>query len=141
MPKNTVGESFTVALISGSGKFYGQQGRGKYQDFPSKSFCVTVPKNFGEESFTVAGLSGTGNVWIGRGVSRFSVEKFLSDSPESLRRESFTVASFSSSEKRKSLDRRGEYPYFLSKIFCLRVPKFLVEESFTVALISGSEKV
>ena len=41
---------------------------------------------------------------------------------------------------RKSLDKRGgEYPRFLSKIFCLTVPKISVRESF-VALISGTEE-
>ena len=38
-----VGEFFTVALISGSEKVYGQQGGGEYQDFPLKFFCLTVP--------------------------------------------------------------------------------------------------
>ena len=27
------------------------RGRGKYQDFPSEIFCLTVPKNFVEEPF------------------------------------------------------------------------------------------
>ena len=42
---------------------------------------------------------------------------------------------------RKSLDKRGENHYFLSKIFCLTVPKTFVGDSFSVALISGTEKV
>ena len=42
---------------------------------------------------------------------------------------------------RKSLDKRGEYQDFPSKIFCLTLRKFSVGESFTVAVISGSEKV
>ena len=44
MPKLSVGESLTVALVSGSEKFYGQEGGGEYQDFPSKIFRLTVPK-------------------------------------------------------------------------------------------------
>ena len=44
VPKISVGESFTVALISGSEKVYGQEGGREYQDFPSKIFCLTVPK-------------------------------------------------------------------------------------------------
>ena len=43
--KFSVGESFTVAVISGSEKLYGQEGGGEYQDFPSKIFCLTVAKN------------------------------------------------------------------------------------------------
>ena len=51
---------------------------GEYQDFPSKTFCLTVPKTSVGESFTVAILSGIEKVWIrGGGVSRLSVEKFF----------------------------------------------------------------
>ena len=39
------------------------------------------------------------------------------------------------------MDRRGEYPDFLSKFFRLTVPKILVEEYFTVALVSVTERV
>ena len=42
MRKLSAGEYLDVALISGSEKVYGQQGGRKYQDFPSKIFCVTV---------------------------------------------------------------------------------------------------
>ena len=42
--KISVGEFFTVALISGSEKVYGQEGGREYQYFPSKVFCLTVPK-------------------------------------------------------------------------------------------------
>ena len=59
MPKISIGESFTVALISGSEKVYGQQAGGEYQDFSSKIFCLLVPRTFVEESPTVAVISGT----------------------------------------------------------------------------------
>ena len=42
--KISVGESFTVALISGGEKVYGQEGGRKYQDFPSENFSPTQPK-------------------------------------------------------------------------------------------------
>ena len=42
--KISVGESFTVALISGSEKVYGQEGGREYQDFPSKNVCLTLTK-------------------------------------------------------------------------------------------------
>ena len=61
--KFSVGESFTVAVISGSEKLYGQEGGGEYQDFPSKIFCLTVLKIFVEDSFSVALISGTEKVW------------------------------------------------------------------------------
>ena len=56
MPKISVGESFTVALISGTEKVW--IGGGEYQDFPSKNFCLTVPKISVGEIFPVALISG-----------------------------------------------------------------------------------
>ena len=58
MLKISVGESFTVALISGSEKVYGQEGGGEYQDFPSKIFCLIVPKKFVGESYSNSINSG-----------------------------------------------------------------------------------
>ena len=55
---------------------------GEYQDFTSKIFCLTVRKTFVGEFFTVAIIAGTEKVWIGEGVSRFSVENFMSHSDE-----------------------------------------------------------
>ena len=71
MPKISVGESFTVALLSCVEKVW-IRGGGGYQGFPSKIFCVTVPKNSVGESFTVAFISVTEKVWMrgGGGVSR-----------------------------------------------------------------------
>ena len=63
----SVGESFTVAVISGSEKVYGQEGGGEYQDFPSKIFCLTRLKFFVGESFSVALISGTEKVWRRKG--------------------------------------------------------------------------
>ena len=62
MRKLSAGEYLDVALISGSEKVYGQQGGGKYQDFPSKIFCVTVLNISVGEPFTVAVISGTGKI-------------------------------------------------------------------------------
>ena len=44
MPKIFVGESFTVAVISGTGKVWIR--RGEYQDFPSKNFLSHSAENF-----------------------------------------------------------------------------------------------
>ena len=42
----------------------------------------------------------------------------------------------------KFMDKKaGEYQQFLSKIFCLTVPKNFVGEPFSVSLISGIEKI
>ena len=83
--KISVGESFTVALILCNEKVW--IGKWVYQGFPSKIFCLTVPKLSVGESITVALFSGSEKVWIGGGgVSRFSVEKFMSHSAETFRR-------------------------------------------------------
>ena len=119
--KFSVGESFTVAVISGSEKIYGQEGGGEYQDFPSKIFCLTLPKISVAESFTVALILRTEKVWIGGGVSRFSVEKILSQCRKVRRGILYCCISFG---YRKNLDKRGEYQDFPSKFFCLTVRKF-----------------
>ena len=118
-----------------------QRGGGGYQDYPSKIFCLTVPKISVGESFTVAIISGIEKVWIrgGGGVSRFSVEKFLSHSAENFRRGILYCCN--NFGYRKSLDKRGGYQDFPSKFFCLTVPKISVGESFIVAIISAMEKV
>ena len=77
MPKISVGESFTVALISGSEKVYGQEGGGEYQDFPSKIFCLTVPKNFVVEPFSVSLISGIEKFYASEGY--FTIFDFLSN--------------------------------------------------------------
>ena len=56
MPRNFLAEPFCAVFqkISGSEKVYGEEGGGKYQDFPSKNFCFTVPRNFVREPFRVS---------------------------------------------------------------------------------------
>ena len=114
-----------------------------YHDFPSKLFCLTIPKNFVGKPFGVSENFWSRKILCFRGLChdfRFSVEKFLSNSAENLRTESFIVALFSGTEKVRR-KKGGEYQDFPSSIFCLTVPKKFVGESFTVALNSGSEKV
>ena len=62
---------------------------GEVSRFPSKIFCRTVPKNAVGEPFSLSLLSGieyrkslNERVGGGGGVSRFSVESFLSHSAE-----------------------------------------------------------
>ncbi len=174
VPKISVGESFSVALIFGEeggggvSKVYVEmflshsaenfrrrmlyccinfgyrksleERGGGYQDFPSKIFCLTVPTKISAgESFIVASISGIEKVWRrGGGVSRFSVENFLSHSADEnfRRRILYCCINFGN---RKSLEKGGEYQKFPSKIFCLTVPKISVGESFSVALIFGEE--
>ena len=51
VPKNFVGEPFSVSLISGIEKFYASEGYATIFDFVSKFFCLTVSKNFVGELF------------------------------------------------------------------------------------------
>ena len=56
---------------------------GEFQDLQSKIFCLTEPKSSVGEAFTVAIISGIEKIWIRvGGVSKFSVENFLSHSAE-----------------------------------------------------------
>ncbi len=56
MPKSSVGESFIVALISGTEKVWRRGG--EYQGFPSKTFCLTVATKISlSYSFIVALIS------------------------------------------------------------------------------------
>ena len=80
----------------------------------------------------------------GGGVSRFTVENFLSHSAENLRSgESFSVSLISGIEKFYASEGYVTIFDFLSKFFSLTVPKNLVGEPFCAVFqkISGSEKV
>ena len=128
VPKTSVGESFTVAIISAIEKVWIRVGGGRgeeYQDFPSKIFCLTVPKISVRESFTVAITSGIEKIWTRGGgeYQDFPLKIFCLTVPKTSVGESFTVANFGC---RKSLDKGGEYQDFPSKIFCLTVPKISV---------------
>ena len=81
------GDPFSVSLISGTEKFYASEGFVMIFDFPSIFFCLTVSNKFVGEPCSVFLISGTEKVWIREGgVSRISVENFLSQSAELFRR-------------------------------------------------------
>ena len=72
-----------------------------YHDFPLKNFRLTVPKNFVEEPFCVSENLLSKNVRDKRGgVSRVSVENFLSHSAGKFRRG--TLQCFINFEYRKN---------------------------------------
>ena len=70
-------------------------------------FCLTAPRISVGGSFTVALISGIEKVWIrgGGGVSRFSVENFLSHSAKNFRRVILYCCIIF--RYRKSLEKRG----------------------------------
>ena len=86
VPKISVGESFTVALILCIEKVWIRVG--EYQYFLSRVFRLSLPKTSVGDFFTVALFSGTEKVWIGgRGrVSSFSVENIMCHCAENFHR-------------------------------------------------------
>ena len=52
VPKNFVGEHFSVSLISGIEKFHTSEGYVTIFDILSKVYCLTVPKKFAVESIS-----------------------------------------------------------------------------------------
>ena len=140
MPKIFVGQSFSVALISGIENL-DWTGRWKYQDFPWKYFCLTVPKSHVGESFIVALISGSEKVYgqQGGGEYRDFQLKFFVSQSQTFRRGILYCCS--NVGYRECLDKNGEYQGFPSESFCPTVPKRFVGESFTVALFSGTGKL
>ena len=45
----------------------------EYQDFPSKTFCLTVPRNFARKPFSVSLLLGAEKVWIREGLGSIKI--------------------------------------------------------------------
>ena len=80
----------------------------------------------------------------GGGLSKLSVEKFLSHITETFRRGNLLCCVSENFRKRKNLWKelgRGEYRKFPSILICLKKPKNFVGESFSLSLISGIEKI
>ena len=126
MPKNFVGEPFSVSLISGTENVWIR--RGEYQYFSSKITCLTVPKNFVEEPFRVSLISATEKVYEqeGRVVLRVSVENFFSHSAKNFRRGGgcFSVSLISGIEKVWIRGGGGNIKIFRRKIFVSQCRKF-----------------
>ena len=142
MPKNFVEEPFTVSLISSMERFYASESY--VTIFCRIFFLLTVPKNAVGKPFSLSLISGIEKVWMrgrGGGVSRFSVENFLSHSAQKFRRGTLLI-SFRKFLVAKILWIRGgrEYQDFPSKNFCLTVPKNFVEEPVCVSENFGYRK-
>ena len=138
--KLSLGESFTVALISVTEKV-SRRWKGEVEIFRRKNFVSQCRRNLVGESFFVALFSGIAKVWIRRGeYPDFPSTVFCHTVPKSYVGESFSVALSLGSEN-FWIGGRGEDQYFPLKTFCLTVPKISVGESFTVALVSSIDKV
>ena len=127
VPKNfveeplCVSENFCLAKIMDKKEWY--------QDFPSKSFSVTVPTKFVRNPFVLQNLSGIEQKWIReRGCFYGSPSKkiFLFYRNTSQR----TIFYLTTFQVSINLLHNGVNHDFLSKSFCLTVPKFSVGEPF-----------
>ena len=108
VPKISVVESFTVAIISGSEKVYGQGERRVSWFSVEISLSHSVEKLRRGILYCVALISGTENFGEeGRGVSRYSVGSFLSHSPEKGRRLYFSNSLNSGIEKTLGINRKN----------------------------------
>ena len=80
--------SFPVAK-----KFMDKRGGGKYPDFPSKVFCLTVPKIFVGEPFSVSLISGVEKICASEGyVTIFLRIVFCLTVPKNSVAESFSLS-------------------------------------------------
>ena len=116
-------------------------------DLSFRIFCLTVPKDFVGEHIGDRKISGSEKIYAserGEGVSRFSVENFLPHSAENFHRgESFSVSLLSGIEKVYASEGYVTIFDFLSKFFCLTMPKNFVGKPFCAVFQknSCSEKV
>ena len=107
--------------------FYAKQGKSLLS---FNTFCLTVPKNYVETIGCKKKLRVLKKN-LHRGISRFSVEKFLSHSTEKLRRR--TLLCFKKFLVSKNLCiREGGINKVLSKICCFTVPTKFVGEPICV---------
>ena len=126
-------------------KFMDKKGL-EYQDFPSKTFCLTVPRNFVGKPFSVSPPSGAEEVWIREGggsIKIFRRKKICLTVPKSLVREPLRVSLISGIGKIFAPEGYVTIFDLLSKFFCLTVPKNFVGEPFCAVFHKtfGSEKV
>ena len=142
VPKNAVGEPFSLSLNSGIRKSLDQRVGGECQDFPSKISCLTVPKNFVGQPFRVSLISVIEKFYASEGYVLIFCRNFLSHGAEKLLRGTLLCCVSEKFRSPKTLWIRGgrDNQEFPSKIFCLTVPKIFVGEPFSVSLISAIEK-
>ena len=118
VPKNAVGEPFSLSLISGIEKVW-MRGWGGCQDLPSKTSYLTVPKNFVGQPFRVSLIAVIEKLYASEGYVTFFCRNFLSHSAEKLRRVTLLCCVSENFRSPKSLWIRGgrDNQEFPSKIF------------------------
>ena len=138
VPKISVGESFTVAIISGIEKLW-IRGRGEYHDFPSK-FLSHRTKIFHWGTLRCFRKFGvTQNFMHKKGISLNPVGKFLSHSADKIRRR--TLLCFERILVSKLFkQRRGEASRFCRFFLSHRTEKTSPGNHSVFQKISGREK-
>ena len=133
--KISVGESFSVSLISGIGNIYASEGYVTIFDFLSKFFCLSAEK-LRKGTLLCFTNFGYRKILCFRGLChdfRFSVEIFLSHSAEKFGRgELFSVSLISGTEKVWIRGGRGSIKKIFRRSFCLTVPKHFIGKHFGV---------
>ena len=140
MTKNFVEEPFCVSENFCYRKMLGIR-EGGYQDFPSKTFCLTVPKIFVGEPFSVSLISGIEKFYAYEGNITIFYRKFVVSQYRKIRWGTFLGFTKFLVSKNVRDKRGGGYHHLPSKLFCLTVPNHLVEEPICVSESFGYRKI
>ena len=124
VPKNAVGESFSLSIISHIEKVWmrGWWGGGECQDFPSKSSCLTVPKKIIGQPFNVSLISGMEIFYASEGYVTIFQRVFCLTVPKIFVGEPIRMSLLSGNE---NIYAEEGYVTVFCRFFCLAVPKIL----------------
>ena len=140
MPRNFVGEPFSVSLFSAAEKVWIREGV-KYHDFLSKIICLTVRINSVGGANPLAFHSFRASIKFGQVGGGVPSKIFCLTVPKQFVREPRRVSLISGMEKFFASEGYVTIFEFVSKFFCLTVPRKFVEKPFSVSLLSGAEEV
>ncbi len=115
----------------------------KYQDFPSKFFCLRVPKIwYGKPSVLCFRNFLVAKKFMDKreGVQNFLSKFVCLTVPKYSVGESFSASLISGTDK-VWMQGGGSIKFFCRMFFCLTVPKHSVGKSVSLSLFSGIEKV
>ena len=132
VPKNTVGDPFSLSIIPGIEKYWMRGWCGGMSRFSVGNFLShSAEKRLGEP-FSHSSVLGIEKVWISgggrKGVSQVSVESFLSHNAEIFSGGTLQCC-VSVFQKNSGSKKSYGYQVFPSKVFCLNLPKNFVEET------------
>ena len=142
VPKNLLREPFSVPLFSTFEKLFASQGQ--VTILRRKFFVSQCPNISRRRSSVFQKKSDNEIVNPSLGITRFSIEKLLSQSSERLRRETLLCCVLGNFRCQKFLQIRDgkerDYQDLASNFFCLTLSKKVVGEPFGASLFLGIEK-